>query len=107
MAWQIRPGRRPVYFRSVRIGGKVVRQYIGSGPEAERIAAADAQRRAEGKAKVEMQKTERARLETTATPLSDFSAQLELLMRAELLAAGCHQHAHCEWRRRHVKTISN
>ena len=41
MAWEIRTGRR-VYYRSRRVGRRVVRDYFGGGPEAHLAAGLDA-----------------------------------------------------------------
>ena len=45
MAW-VRRGRKLYYYRTRRVGGRVLREYLGSGPEAELAAALDSARRA-------------------------------------------------------------
>ena len=46
MAWEERRGRA-YYYRSVRRGGRVAKEYVGPGPIGEPTASLDAERRAE------------------------------------------------------------
>lgn len=61
MTWQFRPQRRPAYTRSLRVNGRRVHQYLGSGPAAQAVAAEDARRRAERQAEAALVRDERAR----------------------------------------------
>ena len=102
MSWESRNGRGRYYTRSRRRGGKVVREYLGSGDmgmlmaltdalarqKLERAAAAERQRQAEGDA-----------LDATVEAACH---SIELIARAALNAAGYHQHHRGEWRKRHV-----
>jgi hypothetical protein len=96
MGWE-RGGR---YTRSVRVNGKVVRRYVGSGSAAKAAAELDAQRRAEREAKAAKVREAKQQL---AAQMADLDAALEpalLLARAALLAAGFRQHKRGEWRRK-------
>jgi hypothetical protein len=92
-------GGRPYYYRSVRDGEKVRKVYEGSGVLAriahERVimdrAALEHERRESAK--------ELERLEALAAPVRELSKTAEILVRAHLIATGCHSHKG-EWRRR-------
>ena len=98
MGWEKRERGTRVYTRSRREGGRVVREYVGSGEIAELLAHADETRRrvrdlerTRGRAEVE-------RLEGLAAPARELAEAAEVLVRAHLLAAGWHRHKG-EWRR--------
>ena len=99
MGWETRRGRR-YYYRATKVGGRVVKEYVGAGPLAEIAAAADAQARANRAALAEARRRERAELETVEAPYAAFVATLESLTLAGLLLAGYHRHHGGEWRRR-------
>ncbi len=99
MGWEKRERGTRVYTRSRREGGRVVREYVGSGEIAELLAHADETRRrvrdlerTRGRAEVE-------RLEALAAPARELDEAAEVLVRAHLLAAGWHRHKG-EWRMR-------
>ncbi len=98
MGWEPRERGGLYYTRSRREGGRVVREYVGSGEIAEALAHADgairrARRleRARGRAEVE-------RLEALAAPARELDEAAEVLVRAHLVAAGWHRHKG-EWRK--------
>src|SRR5688572_20767394 len=100
MGWETR-GRGRYYTRSRRVGGRVVREYLGFGETGERAALADARRRAQRQAERLRRLENRARLAAAEQPLIDFCEAAELLARAVLLTANFHRHDRGEWRRRH------
>jgi hypothetical protein len=100
VSWETRRGRGRYYTRSRRAGGRIVRQYVGTGPVAELAAAADALRREGRRARAAALQAERARWEAARAALRRFAAGADLLTRAALLAAGYHQHDRGAWRRR-------
>ena len=101
MGWEVRGSRR-YYTRTRRAGGRLVREYVGTGPVAEMAAAADAVRQAQRRAEAEARRAERARWEAALAPLEELCLASDLLVRASLTAAGYHQHDRGEWRRRRV-----
>jgi hypothetical protein len=80
------------FYRSVRDGGKVRRLYWGSG-ELARIAH---EREIMNRAAREHEQRESARelehLEALAAPVLELSEAAEILVRAQLIAAGYHRH---------------
>ena len=100
MAWETRERGGRYYTRSRKVGGRVVREYVGAGRVAELAAALDAAERRE-------RAEERQRLreaEATDAPafaaLADLGAVLDGLAAAFLIGAGYRRHNRGEWRRR-------
>ncbi len=100
MAWENRRGVGRYFTRSERVGGRVVRHYIGTGPIAELAAREDARRRREREAKRAALRAERESWDAVEDAASVAYATLGTLIRAGLLARGFHQHNRGEWRRR-------
>lgn len=101
MPWERRrTSGHQYYTRSLNVDGRRIRLYIGRGPLAEQIAAADAQRQAERRAIHGAARTRKAELAAAAAPLADLTDCLDLLTTATLLSSGYHR-ADRHWRRRH------
>ena len=100
MGWEKRKGRGRYYTRSRRVGGRVVREYLGCGPAAALAAQLDAAKRTDRAAQAAVWGEERERLEAADEELDALCRMADSLMRAELTAAGYHQHARGEWRKR-------
>ena len=98
MGWEPRPGG-VYYYRSKRVGGRPVREYVGTGPLAELAALLDARERDEREAAAADWRAERERLKALYEPVTELCALTEALAAAALLLSGCHQHKR-EWRRR-------
>ncbi len=101
MSWdkKIRGGKRRYYYRSIRVDGRSVKQYIGRGCGAALIAHLDDNARRDLKiAKLEWQSE---KLQIIAADLALHQAQVHVvrLMHATLLVHGFHLH-HGEWRLR-------
>jgi hypothetical protein len=99
MAWEQR-GNRSYYYRSHKVGGRVVKEYIGAGATAGLIAAHD-------EAERERREEDRRRAREEARSLAELAAQYEAFSRAvdalaaaALMAAGYRQHARGVWRKR-------
>ena len=99
MAWE-RRGAATYYYRSRRVDGRVVKQYLGAGRAGELAAQQDAQERAKRAAEAAVWRDERAELEAADAPMQELDALVRLLTRGALLAAGYHRHNRGEWRRR-------
>lgn len=90
---------RAYYYRSVRDGGPVRKEYVGAGELAEVSASVDAAARHDREEERRREGEELARLEALAAPVLELSEAAGILARAHLIAAGCHRHKG-EWRRR-------
>jgi len=99
MTWETRNGGGRYYTRSRRAGGRVVREYIGTGPAAEMAAAADAARRAQREQ--ERRAWNRTKKEIEAS--EDALEQLGEAICGLLGGAGFYRHHRGEWRRRGVR----
>jgi hypothetical protein len=103
MAWETRTGSSGRYYtRSTKVGGRVVREYVGSAgsPLAELAAAEDALHREARQREAQDRRTERERLAALDAPLDALDALTGALYRAALVAAGYRQHKRGEWRRK-------
>jgi hypothetical protein len=100
MAWEKRDKRR-YYYRSRRVGSKVSREYLGSGPIAQMSAELDVQRRCDREAYRTTWADFRAQLHEADAMLDDLRRHCQLLAWAVLLVHGVHYHRG-EWRRRRV-----
>ena len=100
VAWEKRQRGGRYYTRSRRSpeDGRVLREYVGTGPFAEIVAASDRTKRELAEAERKREKTELERLEALAAPVLELSEVAEILVRAHLIAAGYHRHKG-EWRR--------
>src|SRR5271154_7173182 len=100
MSWEKRGKRGPYYTRSWHVNGKVVRMYIGGGAAGNAAAVIDCARRS----LLAVYRWERSRIVNEIrefeTDLLLFDSLCTLLARDALLAAGYHQHARGQWRKR-------
>ncbi len=98
MALKYRNGR-PIYYRSRKIGGKVVDDYVGSGVIAELAADTDESIREERKRRREAEERAQQRLTAVDKPVARLDRLTRTLAHATLLVAGFHSHKR-EWRKR-------
>jgi hypothetical protein len=103
MGWE-RRGNRDYYYRATRVGGRVVREYVGTGRVAELVARMDALERDEQETDRQCARRERERIDALDAPLAELDELADLLARAALLAAGFRQHHRGEWRKQRVRT---
>ena len=97
MGWEERRGR-PYYYRSVREGKRVRKEYAGGGALGQLLAQIDERERLQRKEEEAACKEEQERLQRSAEFLRELEEAAEILSRAELLVAGFHKHKG-EWRR--------
>ena len=86
------------YYRSVRDGERVRKEYVGSGELARIVSEGDALRRTGRKGERQRRRAEVERLEALAAPLVELEETTEVLARAVLVLSGYHRHKR-EWRR--------
>ena len=98
MGWEQGPRGRPFYTRTLRVGGRRVRQYLGSGPQAQAAAASDAVRRAQRQVEAAARRRERDRLAEADGLVLELVKETDLVASAALVASGLHRHGG-EWRR--------
>jgi hypothetical protein len=99
MSWECPGGKRRYYTRSRRVGGRIVREYLGTGPAAELAAAQDAERRAERLSLAAEKRIQEERSREAAALLKAFCELTDQLLAAALTDAGYHQHNRGAWRR--------
>lgn len=101
MAWEIRGGRR-YYYRQRRRNGRPVREYIGAGEAAELIAQIDQAERARQEQRRSEALAVREQILAAESIVAALDVLTERLFREAMQAAGFHQHARGQWRRRRV-----
>ena len=100
MGWEKRERGGLYYTRTRKVGGRVVREYVGGGILGHIAALQDAQERRRREEEAELWREERDRLEALITPVDQLCEVTEILLRATLLAAGFKRHQRGEWRRK-------
>jgi hypothetical protein len=84
----------------MKVNGRVVREYVGTGRIGELAARRDAIKRADREAERAVRRAEQAELEALDAEIEALTQPTDLAARAALLAAGFHQHKGGEWRKR-------
>jgi hypothetical protein len=100
MSWERRKRGIWYYTRSKKVGGRVVREYIGAGLSGQFAALSDAKRRTQLKAQAEAWRAERAYLEAADGALHKLCDISEAMARGSLILAGYYRHHRGEWRKR-------
>ena len=99
MGWEARKrGAGSYYYRSVRIGDRVKKEYVSGGLLGQVAAMLDETERLRRKEEVAYWKAESEHLERSAAFVRELEEAAEVLVRAHLLASGCHRHKG-QWRR--------
>ena len=102
MAWETRNGGGRYYTRSRRVNGRVVREYIGTGPLAELIAAQDVERRAERVKRRQAWNARKDDFERVSGLVDRCTEGVSALTTAVLVNAGFYRHHRGEWRKHRV-----
>jgi len=100
MGWEKRERGGPYYTRSKKIGGRVVREYVGGGILGHIAALQDAEERQWREVEADVWEEERERIEALVAPVEQLCEATEILYRAALLSAGFRRHQRGEWRRK-------
>ena len=100
MGWEKRERGGLYYTRSKKVGGRVVREYVGGGTLGHLAALQDAQERRRREEEAALCKEERERLEALVAPVEDLCEAAEILYRAVLLSAGYRRHQRGQWRKK-------
>ncbi len=93
-------GNATYYYTAERIGGRVVKTYVGTGRVAVLAALLDAETRAEKAEALEAVKRERAELAALDAALAPLNELADTATAAALVAAGCHRPKRGKWRKR-------
>jgi hypothetical protein len=99
MGWEQRGGAS-YYYTAQRVGGRVLKMYVGSGPAAEYAALLEAEARAGRRQAAEAEKRERDELAALDAALAPLDELADALTAAALVAAGFHRHHRGAWRKR-------
>ena len=97
MAWEPR-GSKMFYYRSRRSAGRVVREYVGAGPEAEQAAESDALARQERLARQDAWNREKAELRQFSARMRFLETSYRAVAYATLANMGCYLHNGAQWR---------
>lgn len=103
MAW-LSKGKRQYYYRSKRVGDRVVSEYIGAGPVAGLVAQLDAHERRQAEQQAARWREFVNRESAIDHQLAELGTQLNEFVEAALLANGLHQH-HGTWRYRRMTQL--
>jgi hypothetical protein len=99
MSWETRNGKGRYYTRSVRIGGRIVREYIGAGAYGDCVADDDAVARAERADEAAAARAEVEQLAELDKLVAASARTAQLVASQALIAAGYRRHQRGEWRK--------
>ena len=99
MGWEKRDRGGLYYTRTRKIGGRIVREYLGSGPLAELAALMDAHKRLRRQEEAKAWQEERKRMEALKAPVEELCEATDVLLQAHLVACSYRRVAG-NWRRR-------
>jgi hypothetical protein len=98
VAWEQR-GNQQYYYRSHRIGRRVVKEYVGPGLRGEMVARSDADKRGERAARRAAEGAQHAADDRLLTALGQLAAAVDAVVAQALRDNGYHQHRG-QWRQR-------
>lgn len=101
MPWEKRAGTpNRYYYRTVRRGGRFVREYLGCGAMAQAVAAGVEHRQQQRKETRQTREALTREWQATQTPLIDLCGLVDLAAHAALTTAGFHRPKRGIWRKR-------
>ena len=99
VSMETRNGKGEYYTRAFRRGGRIVREYVGSGLVGEFAAAVDELERAMRDQRAAAKSTESDGLDELDKLVAGYSKTVEMAAREALVAAGYQCHQRGEWRK--------
>jgi hypothetical protein len=102
MAWE-RRGKGKYYYRSLRVNGRVVKEYVGAGPAAEEIAKLDADARRMAAAEKAAWREKMAKYAEITAMIIRLNELSDLLIAVTMCAAGYHKPNRGPWRKKRRK----
>ena len=99
MAWEQR-GNRSYYYRSVRSGTRVTKEYAGGGLMGVLAEEFEVEQRGKRANEADRRRRERARWAALERPARELDDLADLLAGTAFTLAGFHRHDRGEWRRR-------
>lgn len=99
MGWEKR-GNRDYYYTAERVGGRVVKRYVGAGRVAELAASLDAITREQADTAAEDARRAQADLDALTAAVGPLHDPADALTAAALTAAGFHRPKRGPWRKR-------
>jgi hypothetical protein len=98
--WEHRDRGGLYYTRSHKVAGRVVREYVGTGPLAELAAEIDTEERWQREGQRQSWREECECMQALEQPIEELCEASETLAQATLIAAGYRRHNRGEWRKR-------
>ncbi len=95
MGWEKR-GQQHFYYRSHKVNGRVIREYLGRGPRAVKAATEDTARQAARNTA----RREKHEWEALDSQVATLNTLITLLSRTYLVDNGFYHHKRGEWRKR-------
>ena len=102
MPWETRGGSGQYYTRSKRVGGKIVREYLGSGPGAQAIASLDQAAQEVNAVGRSLARRNEQEWNAAHGAVRAFCKDVESAAREALEEAGYHRHDRGQWRKKRM-----
>jgi len=100
MSWDRKTSTKSYYYRSRRVDGQSVKEYVGRGPKGEQAAQIDAQTRLQRINDHQHWDAELHRIEAASEEITILIQVARILALAISISCDCYLHRGHEWRRR-------
>jgi hypothetical protein len=100
MAWETRRNGRRYYYRSVRVGDRVVKEYCGNSIASEAFATLEECDRRRAETRRRCRRSREAEDRKLDAEIAAFDKWCDLLFKAAMLVAGYHRHSRGQWHMR-------